>query len=80
MASKKSPGRAERVVIYVEGRGPQQYWRAEDASGEVSWREHAPQPGEKASGDAITTAELLKLIDASLHERRRAGRGLKFRL
>jgi hypothetical protein len=67
-------------VIYVEGRGPQQYWRAEDESGEVSWREHAPQAGEKGSGDAITTDELLKLIGASLHERRRAGRGLKFRL
>jgi hypothetical protein len=67
-------------VIYVEGRGPQQYWRAEDESGEVSWREHAPQPGEKDSGDAITSDELLKLIDASLHERRRPSRGLKFRL
>ncbi len=67
-------------MIYVEGRGPQQYWRVEDERGEVSWREHAPQPGEKASGDAITTDELLKLIGASLNERRRASRGLKFRL
>jgi hypothetical protein len=67
-------------VIYVEGRGPQTYWRAEDDSGEVSWRERPAQPGEKASGDAVTTDELLKLIGASLHERRRAGRGLKFRL
>jgi hypothetical protein len=80
VASWKSPGRAERVVIYLEGRGPQTYWRAEDENGEVSWREHAPRPGEKVSGEAITTDQLVKLVEASLHERRRAARGLKFRL
>jgi hypothetical protein len=67
-------------VIHLEGRGPQTYWRAEDENGVVSWREHAPQPGEKASGDSVTTDELVKLIETSLHERRGAGRGLKFRL
>ena len=67
-------------MIYVEGRGPQTYWRAEDENGDVSWREHAPQPGEKGSGESVTTDELARLIEASLHERRRAGRGLKFRL
>jgi hypothetical protein len=67
-------------VIYVEGGGPQQYWRAEEDNGDVTWHQRAAPAGEKASGPAITTVELLKLIETSLLERRRAGRGLKFRL
>jgi hypothetical protein len=80
MSSWKNPGRARRVVIHVEGGGAQQYWRSEDGGGNVVWSQSAPPQGGKASGDAMTTAELVKVFEASVHERRRAGRGLKFRL
>jgi hypothetical protein len=80
MANWRSPGRAERVVIYEEGGEPRQYWRAEDPDGNVLWCKEQAQAGGKPSGEAITTAVLLKAIEASLIERRRAGRGRKFRL
>jgi hypothetical protein len=80
MAGSKNQGRAHRVVIHLEGGGSQQYWRAEDGGGNVVWSRTAPRPGEKPPGDAITTAELVKVVEAALRERRRAGRGLKFRL
>jgi hypothetical protein len=80
MASWRRPGRAERVVIELEGGGRRQYWRAEDADGAVSWRENAVPASAEPSGDALTTAELLKVIEGSLTERRRAARGRKFRL
>jgi hypothetical protein len=73
MAGRKNPGRAERIVIHVDGGDAHQYSRAEEADGKVMWRE-------SATGDAITTAELLEAIKSSLHERRGAGRGRKFRL
>jgi hypothetical protein len=68
------------VVIYEEGGEPRQYWRSEDDGGNVLWRREPPVAGQKASGDAITTAELLKAVESSLHERRRASRGRTFRL
>jgi hypothetical protein len=81
MANWKSPGRAERVVIYEEGGDARQYWRAEDESGNAVWCKEAALAGQKkAPGDGMTTAELVKAIEASLLERRRAGRGRKFRL
>ena len=80
MASWKKPGRAERVVIYEEGGVLRQYWRGTDAAGETLWREDEEAPGVKASGGAMSTDDLLHAIAASLKERRRAGRGLKFRL
>jgi hypothetical protein len=80
MAGWKNPGRAQRVVIHLEGGGAQQYWRCEDGGGNVVWSQNAPRPGEGPSGDAMTTAELVKVIEASVRERRRAARGLKFRL
>jgi hypothetical protein len=80
MASWKNPGRAIRVVIHEEEGAPHQYWRAEDSEGNTSWRKDAPHAGEKASPDSLTTAELLKGIEASLMERRRASRGRKLRL
>ncbi len=79
MGNWRNPGRAERVVVYEEGGEPRQYWRAEDAHGGVLWRKDA-QAVEKASGEALTTDELVAAIDASVRERRRAGRGRKFRL
>jgi hypothetical protein len=79
-ASWKKPGRARRVLIDVEDGGTLQYWRSEDGDGTVLWRESAAAAGGKPSGDAMTTADLLKAIEASLTERRKAGRGLKFRL
>jgi hypothetical protein len=80
MGNWKKPGRAERVVIYEEGGVPRQYFRGTDAAGDSLWREDAETPGVKASGGALSTEELLRAIEASLLERRRAGRGLKFRL
>ncbi len=80
MASWKKPGRAERVVIYEEGGVLRQYWRGTDAAGETLWREDEETPGAKASGGAMSTDDLLRAVDASLKERRRAGRGMKFRL
>jgi hypothetical protein len=76
----KSPSRAERVVIYEEGGEPRQYWRSEDDGGNVLWRREPPVAGQKPSGDAITTSELLKAVESSLRERRRASRGRTFRL
>jgi hypothetical protein len=80
MANWRNPGRAERLVIYEEGGEPRQYWRAEDEQGNVLWRKDAPRAAEKGTHEAITTAVLLKAVEASLLERRRAGRGRKFRL
>jgi|GEM_PF-1300226 len=80
MASWRNPGRAERVIVYEEGGEPRQYWRTQDADGNEVWRKDDPRTGEKASGEALSTAELAKAIEASLLERRRAGRGRKFRL
>jgi hypothetical protein len=80
MANWKRPGRAKRVVIYVEDGGTHQYWREEGEDGKVLWRERAGRAGEASSGDAMSTAELLKAIEGALQERRRAGRGLKFRM
>jgi hypothetical protein len=67
-------------VIYVEDGGSHQYWREEGEDGKVLWRERSGHAGEASSGDAMSTAELLKAIEGALQERRRAGRGLKFRL
>jgi hypothetical protein len=80
MANWRSPGRAERVVIYEEAGGPRQYWRGEDEDGNAVWCEQEPSEGRRRSGGEMTTAELLKAIEASLLERRRAGRGRTFRL
>ena len=67
-------------MIYEEGGQPRQYWRAEDGSGNVLWRKDAPPPAGTAAGEAITTEVLLKALETSLRERRRAARGRKFRL
>jgi hypothetical protein len=80
MANWRSPGRAERLVIYEEGGELCQYWRTEDEGGKVSWRQQSPEAGGHGSGEAMTTAELLTVVESSLGERRRAGRGRKFRL
>jgi hypothetical protein len=80
MANWRTPGRAERVVIYEEGGELSQYWRAEDDEGRVTWRKESPQAGGNASGEAMTSTELLEAVESSLQERRRAGRGRKFRL
>jgi len=68
------------VVIYEEDGSIRQYWRAEDEGGDVAWREQAPPAGQTAAGERMTSAELLKAIEASVLERRRASRGRKFRL
>jgi hypothetical protein len=80
MANWRSPRRAERVVVYEEGGAIHQYWRSEDHEGNVLWRNESDLAGQEASAEAITTAVLLKAIESSLVERRRAGRGRKFRL
>jgi hypothetical protein len=80
MVNWRSPGRAERVVIYEESGELCQYWRGEDDTGNVLWRREPPVAGQKASGETMTTAELLEAVQSSLQERRRAGRGRKFRL
>jgi hypothetical protein len=80
MANWRSPGRAERVVIYQEGEELCQYWRDEDDEGNVLWRGEADLAGQKGSGETMTTAELLRAIESSLLERRRASRGRKFHL
>ena len=80
MASWRSPGRAERVVIYEEGFGPRQYWRGEDAEGNVVWCENEPADGRRRSGGELSTEQLLGAIEASVRERRRAARGRTFRL
>jgi hypothetical protein len=79
MSNWRSPGRAARVVIYEEGGGPRQYWRGEDADGNVVWCEQEPSDRGRGGGE-MSTAELLKAMEASLLERRRAGRGRTFRL
>jgi hypothetical protein len=80
MASWKNPGRAIRVVIHEEEGPPRHYWRSEDTAGNPVWRKEASRPGEKASNDGMTTPDLVKAIEASLLERRRASRGRKLRL
>lgn len=79
MASWKNPGRAIRVVIHEEAGDPRYYWRHEN-EGKTSWRKDAPLAGEKASGDELTTDELVKALEVSLTERRRASRGRKLRM
>jgi hypothetical protein len=80
MVSWRTPGRAERIVIYEEGGQLSQYWRAEDDGGNVVWRKESPDAGRSASDETMTTTELLETVESSLQERRRAGRGRKFRL
>ena len=79
-ASWKKPGRARRVLIDVEDGTTLQYWRSEQEDGTVLWRDSAAPPAGKPAGEAMTTSDLLKAIEGALQERRRAGRGLKFRL
>jgi hypothetical protein len=79
-ANWKKPGRARRVLIDLEDGATLHYWRSEEEDGSVLWRESATAAGGRPSGDAMTTGDLLKAIEGSLQERRRAGRGLKFRL
>jgi hypothetical protein len=79
-ASWKRPGRARRVLIDVEDGATLEYWRSEQEDGEVLWRESAPPAQGGPAGDGMTTADLIKAIERSLSERRRAGRGRKFRL
>jgi hypothetical protein len=76
----RTPGRAERLVIYEEGGELSQYWRAEDGEGNAVWRKEGPDAGANASGEVMTTTELLEAVESSLQERRGAGRGRKFRL
>jgi hypothetical protein len=66
------------VVIYEEDGQLRQYRRDEDAEGNVLWREEASDAVKQ--GETMTTAELLEAVGTSLQERRRAGRGRKFRL
>jgi hypothetical protein len=80
MPSWKNPGRAIRVVIHEEEGDPHHYWRYEDGEGKTSWRKDDPQLAGKASGDELTTAQLLAALEASLKERRRASRGRKLRM
>jgi hypothetical protein len=80
MANWRSPRRAERVVIYEENGELCQYWRVEDDVGSVLWQKEPPIAGQGPSSEAMTTAELLRAVESSLQERRRAGRGRKFRL
>jgi hypothetical protein len=80
MAGWRNPGRAERVVVYEEGGERRQYWRAEDREGNEIWCRDAPPAAGGALGETITTEDLLRAIEASLRERRRASRGRKFRL
>lgn len=78
--SWRSPGRAERLVVYEEGGGLAQYWRGEDSEGNVLWHSEDPALGKQPAGESMTTSELLQTVESSLEERRRAGRGRKFRL
>ena len=67
------------MVIYEEEGGPRQYWRGEDAQGNLVWCEEEPAASRRHGGE-MGTEDLLKAIEASLLERRRAGRGRTFRL
>jgi hypothetical protein len=80
MASWKKPGRAVRVVVHEEEGEPRYYWRHEDAGGKTAWRKDAPLAGESASGEELTTVELVEAVEASLTERRHASRGRKLRM
>ena len=51
-----------------------------DEAGETLLARGGETPGAKSSGAAMSTEDLLRAVEASLTERRRAGRGLKFRL
>ena len=79
MGSWRNPSRAQRIVIYQEGGELCQYWRAE-AGEETLWRRDPDAAGEGDAHETMTTKELLRVIEASLAERRRTGRGRKFRL
>jgi hypothetical protein len=78
--SWRKPTRAMRVAVYEEGETVHQYWRSEDRDGNVVWCSEAPLAAGKSSPDAIGTAELLAMIEASVKERRRASRGRRFHL
>jgi hypothetical protein len=80
MTSWKNPGRAIRVVIHEEEGDPRYYWRHVDDEGNSTWRKDAPLAGEATSGEALTTDELVKALEVSLTERRRASRGRKLRM
>lgn len=79
MAGWRNPGRAERVVIYEEGGAQLHYWRAEDSERNVVWRRDDPRAAD-GSEEAISSEQLLEALAASVHERRSASRGRKFRL
>jgi hypothetical protein len=79
MGNWRNPARAERVVIHEEGGQARHYWRSEDAEHNVLWRKDDPRAAD-GSDEAVTTEELLEAIEASVRERRSAGRGRKFRL
>jgi hypothetical protein len=80
MGSWRNPSRAQRIVIYQEGGELCQYWRAEEEAEETLWRRQPDATGEGDAHEAMTTKELLRVIEASLAERRGPGRGRKFRL
>jgi len=80
MASWKKPGRAARIVIYEEDGTLRQYVRSEGEAGGALWREAPVAPGADAKGAALGSDELLAALQSSVNERRRATRGLKFRL
>jgi hypothetical protein len=80
MASWKNPGRAIRVVIHEEEGPPRHYWRDQDGEGNSLWRKETARPGENPSSESMSTPELLKALEASLLERRRASRGRKLKL
>jgi len=67
-------------VIYEEDGEPRQYWRGEGPDGVVAWFSQPQLPGQSAAGKPMSTEEMLKAIEASLRERRSAGRGRTFRL
>jgi hypothetical protein len=80
MGGWRNPSRAERIVIYQEGGELCQYWRGDEQGGEAVWRREPETGGMGEAHEAMTTKELLRVIEVSLGERRRATRGRKFRL
>jgi len=69
------------VLIELEDGGTLRYHRFEGSDGADVWLEQpAPSGREPPPGAAMTTAELIAALTDSVKERRRAGRGLKFRL
>jgi hypothetical protein len=80
MSGWKSPGRAKQVVIYEEEGDPHHYWRSEDKDGNVLWREDPALSDGKTTGNTMSTPELVKALEASVVERRKASRGRRFRM